>query len=466
MTDSAQPHTQSGHRHRVLVAVLLTLAVVMGFVAIFSTWVKRQALDTNNWTDTSSHLLADKKIQTVLGGYLVNELFSNVDVAGQLRAALPKQAAGLAGPAATGLRDLADQAAPRLLARPRVQSAWRDANRAAHRELIAILNGGSSTVSTSNGEVTLNLHQLVQQLAGTLGFGSQVAAAQSKLQGSGGAAARQTAQQKLGVTLPPSSGQLVILRSNQLKTAQDIAKLVRHLSIWSTVLTFVFFGAALALAAGRRRLTLRTVGWCFVGVGVFTLLLRRVGGDQIVDSLVRAESVKPAAHDAWSIATSLLYSISISVVIYGLLLVLAAWLAGDTRSALAVRRALAPSLRERPVLVYGVAAFVYLLVLLWGPTPAFRNWIPVVLIAALVVFGIELLRRQAVREFPDAQAGDTVRRMQHWYHARREHRAVPEPATGNGARVDQLERLASLHDSGALTDAEYDTEKALLLASH
>ncbi len=46
------------------------------------------------------------------------------------------------------------------------------------------------------------------------------------LQGSTGATVRAAAQSKLGVTLPPASGQLVIMRSNQLKTAQDVANAV------------------------------------------------------------------------------------------------------------------------------------------------------------------------------------------------------------------------------------------------
>src|SRR5262249_36973390 len=112
MSESAvekSPSPKTPNSHRVLVAVMLTIATITGFLAIFSTWVNRQALNTDNWTNTSSKLLADDKIQTLLGAYLVNELFSNVDVAGQLRAILPKQAQGLAGPAATGLRGLAER---------------------------------------------------------------------------------------------------------------------------------------------------------------------------------------------------------------------------------------------------------------------------------------------------------------------------------------------------------------------
>jgi type IV secretory pathway TrbL component len=79
--------------------------------------------------------------------------------------------------------------------------------------------------------VSLNLQTLVSQLAATVGLSSQVAAIQSKLQGSSGATVRVAAQQKLGVTLPPASGQLVIMRSNELKTAQEIASAVKSMAI-------------------------------------------------------------------------------------------------------------------------------------------------------------------------------------------------------------------------------------------
>src|SRR5690349_4232421 len=143
----AHAAVRAERRHRGWVAAVLVLAVITGLIAILSTWVRRQALDTNNWTDTSSRLLANKNVQNALGAYLVDELFTNVDVAAKLRAALPAQADALAGPASAGLRDLATQAAPQLLARPRVQDYWRQANRAAHTQLLQILNGGSKTVS-------------------------------------------------------------------------------------------------------------------------------------------------------------------------------------------------------------------------------------------------------------------------------------------------------------------------------
>jgi hypothetical protein len=459
----ARPH----RRHRVLVGSLLAVALITGLLAMFAVWANRQALNTDNWTNTSSRLLADKHIQTAVGAYLVDQLFSSVNVAGELQQLLPPQAAALAGPASAGLRELANRAAPQLLARPRVQVAWRNANKAAHKELLSIINGGGPVVSTQGGEVVLNLHTLVDQLAATLGVEQQVAAARSKLQGSAGASARTRAQQKLGVTLPPSSGRLVIMRSDQLSTVQDVAKAIRHLAIVLTAVSLALFALGVWLAEGWRRVALRRVGWCFLSLGLLVLLGRRFIGNRVVDGLVANTSVKPAAHSVWTIGTTLLYDIAIAMFAYGVIIVLAAWLAGPTRPAVAVRRALAPSLRYHLGVVYGVVAALFLLVLLWGPTPATRKLIGIVLFAGLLVLGVEVLRRQVAREYPDARPGETMERLKARYAAfragRRRTEAPGAPPDSGSDRVGELERLAALRDRGAITDQEFQSQKVLLL---
>ena len=316
------------HRHRVLIGALFALGTLIGVVAVLAVWTNRQALNTDNWTTTSSDVLSDKQVQTALSAYLVTELFRSADVPAELRSRLPTQLQGLAGPAASGLQQIAGQAAPKLLASPQVQDAWRASNRVAHAQLLQVIKGGGNVTSTKGGVVTLNLHELVSVLAARLGIEQQVTAARSKLQGGAGAAGRQAAQQKLGISLPPASGQIRILRSDQLKTAQDVASAIKGLAIVLPLLTFALFILAVWLSKDRRRLALRTTGWCFVGIGLFTLLARRIGGNQLVDALVKIPSNKPAVHNVWNIATSLLYDIGAAMIVYGLILVLAAMIAG------------------------------------------------------------------------------------------------------------------------------------------
>ena len=429
------------------------LATIIGITATFAVWVNRQALNTSNWSSTSSKILEDKQVQTALSAYLVHELFSNVNVSADLQKVLPTQLQPLAGPAAAGLQQLAGTVAPKVLASPQAQVLWVQANVAAHKELLKVLNGGGPVVSTGSGVVTLNLHTLVSQLAASLGLSSQVAAVQSKLQGSTGASARAAAQKKLGITLPPANGQLVIMRSNQLKTAQDIANGVKHLAIVLPALAILLFALAVYLARARRRRTLRTSGWCFVLIGVVLLLIRRIGGDAVVNGLVKVPSNKPAVHDVWSIGTSLLYSIAVAMVVYGLVIVAAAWLAGPTRPAIAVRKFLAPSLRESPAVAYSAVGAVLLLVVLWGPTPAFRNVWWILVFAVLLALGVTMLRRETAREFPGIEHG-------HALDDSREHRAQdrararsasppPPPATETAVGESERSEPASTPGPGA-----------------
>jgi Short C-terminal domain len=144
--------------------------------------------------------------------------------------------------------------------------------------------------------------------------------------------------------------------------------------------------------------------------------------------------------------------------VVGVLGVAAAWLIGPGRRATTLRRGLAPTFRDRPVLVHGVLAAVILLLLLWGPVGTPRRFISVLIVTALAFAGLEVLRRQTVREFPDAVRGEggLLARL------RRRGEPTGREAVAAGT-VDRLERLAALHERGALTDEEYEAEKALLL---
>src|SRR4051794_27933713 len=214
--------------HRGGVYALVVAATITAFLAVLAIWVQRQALDGDNWTTSSSRLLEDPTVRTAVAGYLVDQLYANVDVAGELRARLPAQAKGLAGPAAGGLRTVAGNLADQALQRPRVQAAWEQANRRAHARLIQVLDGGGSVVSTDNGEVALDLSALLREIDARTGIGGRVAG-----------------------KLPPSAARLVILRSNQLKAAQSVASALRPLAIGLTALALVLYALAIYLAAGK-----------------------------------------------------------------------------------------------------------------------------------------------------------------------------------------------------------------------
>lgn len=440
MTIEAESSTRtqaSGHPR--VVAALLVVGTLIAFLAIFSIWVNRQALNTDNWVHTSDKLLQNAEVKTQLSNYLADELFANVDVQAELEKTFPPRLAPLAGPAAGALHQLAPKVAERALETSQAESLWSSANRAAHETLLKILNDEGSSVSTGGGEVTLDLKSLLSESSGQLGVAG-----------------------KLASKIPPDAGQLTILKSDQLSAAQDISKLVRHLPIVLTILALLLYGLAIYLAGPRRRQALRSVGFGFVVAGVLSLLLRGIAGNTVIDSLAGNESVKPAVEAVWSIGTALLVTVAVSAITFGILLVLAAWLGGPTRIASSLRREAAPYLRERRGTTYAVVAFVFLLLVLWAPVVAFHKPIGLLLLAVLMVLGTEALRRQVEAEFPDATfggLGDRVRAS-----IPRRVAAEPPAPTGEG-KVEQIERLSVLREKGMLSEEEFEKVKAEVLAA-
>ena len=362
----------------IAVWALVVVASLLLLISSLTVWVKRQALDTDSWVNVSGEMLANDEIRGQLSIYLVDSLFSSGEATTKIEEALPPNQSALAPVIAGALREVAVRLANQLLQSPRIQNLWEEVNRVAHENLLAVLNGEDvRRFQTENGEVVLDLSPLVQQLAARLGVSENLA---------------------------PDAGKIKILSSGQLKNAQRSLKAIKALSVILVFVVLFLYGLAIYLARGHRRRILRASAVSFIVVGLLLLIIRRVAGNIVIESIVKTDSIRPAGHDAWLIATGLLRTVAIGIVVYGLVALIGAWLAGPMRPAVAVRRWVAPTFREQPWLVWGILAGAFLLVVAWGPTGATRSWWGILLLAALVGFGVEVLRRQMLAEFPASQA--------------------------------------------------------------
>jgi hypothetical protein len=423
---------------RIAVPTMLVVGTLVAFLAIFSVWANRQALNTDNWVNTSSSLLANEKIDEQLSTFMVSQLYANVNVEAELAKALPPQAQALAGPAAGGLRQLAQRVSERALAAPRFQALWADANRAAHESLLKILDGGGSFASTGEGKVTLHLGALISEIGKQVGLPSG-----------------------LIEKIPPEAGNLTVLESEQISTAQSVAKLIRRLPVVLFALLALLWGGAIFLARGRRREALRSVGIGFVVAGVLALLVRSIAGNSIVDALSSSTAVKPAAEAAWSIGTSLLVTVAASAIAFGVILFIGAWLAGPTAAAQALRREASPYVREHRTGTYAVAAAVWLALVAWAPVAAFRKPLGILIFAVLFAAGTELLRRQVLAEYGDWHGTPLGERLRASWASRHGSARETGGETGAGAEdpLVRLERLNSLRREGALSEEEFEVQK-------
>jgi hypothetical protein len=447
MAPSAPPEMQ----HRITVRILVIAATVLAFLAIFTSWVDRQALDTNEWVDTSSKLLEDKAISDAVATYAVDQLYANVDVSSLIKQRLPLPLKPYSAPVSAGVRQFATRAAQQAIQSPRVQQAWKDANRIAHSRLVSILKGNNQAVTSQNGKVVLNLRPLVLQLADRIGLKKQ-----------------------LNQKLPPDVGQLQVADSKKLDTARTVVKLIEGLAWVFTFGSLALFGLAFYLGRRRRWMVVLAYGLGLVAAGLAAIAVRSALKGLFVDSLAQTDAANTPAEHAWDIGTALLHSIATTVVIYGVLFVVAAFLDSPSGYAAGIRRAVAPTLRDRRGLVWSVFGAAALFGLIVWPPQGVRQLVLTLLLIALAGAGLEALRRKTLVEFPGVQRGDWMLEMRQRARRRRAEAARRIGSAVKGltdgdrhpedAKLDRLERLGELKEKGVLTAAEFREEKKRTLA--
>jgi len=456
---------------------LIILASVFALLSVFGIWVERQALNTDDWVDTSGRLIENDKIRTAVADYIVDELYENVDIKKELEDIFPGETKDLAGPAAGALRQVAGDGAEEVLKTSTAQSLWRDANRTAHEQLMAVIEDKKDAVSTENGEVSLNLGSLVTNLANQVGIGASLAE-----------------------KLPADAGQIKILESDELKTAQNIVVAIKGLALVLSILTFACFALAIYLYKESRWIAVLFAGVGLIAAGFAVIVARQIAGGIVIDQLVTDETVKPAAEAAWSIATSLMVSIATTVIVVGVLFAVAGWLASPHATSRATRKVIAPALRDYAPWVYTGLAIIVSIYFLSSSVQSLRSFVTTLIVALMAAAWIHELRKQCIEEFPDAKFSDTFggprdRVVSAVKGANLGERAAklgesakkvrlpevprsdggetptseaptteaPTAVLGEDQRLARLERLGELREKGILTDEEFAAEKARVL---
>lgn len=268
--------------HPVAIVVLLVLAVLVGSVAIGSIWANQQLLSTGSWVSASGRMLESgavrHRVAEFLGEELVDDTEAQLDAAGQeavAEAVVPR------------LRARQTQLAERVMRTPRFEAIWRRANRTGHEALVRVLDEEGD--AAEKGAVVVNLTPALRQLADVLD--------------------EEGLAEELGVSdlaglVEPGAARIEVLEAEELGRAQDVVRVIRHLTAPAVIVTLALY--ALVLILGRRRLarTLVGVGLAFAATGGLALLARALAGHAIVDQLTAGAHDRDAAEAAWRIATS------------------------------------------------------------------------------------------------------------------------------------------------------------------
>lgn len=371
--DQPTPSARRGGRLKgVGAGVLVVVATVLLIVAALAVWIDRVALDTSTWTNTSTKLLTDPAITTPLSVFIANQVDARLQVEEQVAAALPPRAAPLAPTIAAAVDDVVQRTAERVLVTPRTESIWSNIMSGAHREAIAVIEEDLAA-SQPDGSVTIDLAPLIAETAAEVGLPAERLAA-----------------------LPPDAGKITILPGDRLDTVRKVARLLEVTATWLALICFLLYAAAILLAANRRRQLL----WVGAGLIVAAIVLAaaRAGlGGYLPGTIAETTEGESVVRAAWQIVSEPLGDAILTIFVLGLLTAVASWLGGDGARATRVRAFVGPWIAD-PRYAYGGLAVVILALIAWGPVPATRNPLAVVVIGATAVLGLELLRRQVQRE--------------------------------------------------------------------
>jgi type III secretion system FlhB-like substrate exporter len=266
--------------HPIALTVALVLAVLAGVVAIGAIWANDQLLSTGSWVSVSGRMLDDKEVRHRVAEFLGEELTN--DTAAQLNAAGQGEIAEEVVPR---LRAQQTHLAERVMRTKQFKPVWLSANRAAHRALLRVLDEEGK--ATEEG-VVVDLTPALRQIADLV-----------EREAVAGVWATNLAD-----LVEPGAARIKVLEAAELQRAQDVVRVIRHLTAPAVIVALALY--ALALILGRRRLspTFVGVGLALAATGALALLARALAGHAIVDRLLSAGTDRDAADAAWNIATS------------------------------------------------------------------------------------------------------------------------------------------------------------------
>jgi len=213
--------------------VLVVLACILSVLSVISVFARNQLLNTDAYVNTVAPLSSNSAIQTQVAKQVSQNLISRTNIEARVKSALPSKAGFLAEPLTSELESAVNSLALKAVQTKQFSEVWVAVNRAAHKQLVAVLTGSSTgSVSSKNGKVTIDLSQVEVNLKKQL--------------------------DAKGITVfnkvPAVKGlDFVLFQSQSLVKVQKGTKLLNDLALVLPILSLLLFAASVVLARNRRR---------------------------------------------------------------------------------------------------------------------------------------------------------------------------------------------------------------------
>jgi hypothetical protein len=282
----ARKESKGGRTRRTVVGVLVVVFAILLPVTYVVTWAHYVVLTNRGFEKTVVPIGTDPQVTSAVAATITDQIFTSLNPQQIVANALPPRADFLAGPITNAAKGYVQDGVTRALQSSQFQTLWKQAVDFAHGQLLSVLNGNSKAVTTTNGQVVLNLVPLFNAALQNLeGFISGVVGRTVKLPSISGNEIPATACQRIGTALnrPVSNtcGQIPLFPADRLTQARHAVRIFNGVMVLLLVLTPVV--AALALWLSRRRR--RTLLQLSVG-GLLGLVVIRRAVDWLTTSLI------------------------------------------------------------------------------------------------------------------------------------------------------------------------------------
>jgi hypothetical protein len=309
--------------------VLIVLGCILAPVAVLGVWAGNEVSDTGRWVATVEPLIHDPAIQNVLTDKITAEVTSQLNLTGTInQASAQLNDRGLtrissllktfSPQIASGVTGFIHSTVHRIVSGPRVAALWVQVNTVAHQALVKVLSGeGNGAISTSNGQIVLNL-------------GPFIAVVKQDLVNRGFSLAN---------NIPPISPTVALFQANDLGKAQAGYRLIKTLKIVLPILVLLLLAAGVYAARRRRRALIGAalgLAASMLVLAIGLLIARSIYLNSVPPSVLPGDAAA-AAFDAMAHFIRIGLRVVLAV---GLVVAIGAFITGSSHTAVRTRSAL------------------------------------------------------------------------------------------------------------------------------
>ena len=363
--------------------VVVVVACVLAVLSVVTVFARNQLLNTDTYVNTVAPLASDPAIQTQVAKQVSANLITRIDVETRVKEALPAKAGFLATPITSELETATNELALKAVQSKQFYEIWVAANRASHKQLVAVLTGSSEgSVSSKNGTVTIDLSQVEANV-------------KEKLDAKG-----ITVFNKV----PAVKGlDYVLFQSKDLAKVQKVTKLLNDVAVVLPIITLLGFAGVVVLTPNRRRGLVRAATGLALSMALI-LVVMAVARNQYLSGLSPNQSLAANQAVLDTVTAALRQAVRVILIVAAFIAIVAliagnrhvrAWVAGGTRPGWMTEGPVHSfAVRHRTGLQWSILGLGLLVLVVWtNPTTLVALVVVLIALALVGLLGLYAGRR-------------------------------------------------------------------------